>query len=621
MTIPSISNPAPAHRETLYSYLSRLAATWQSETADLAYDMGAPFKRLLDQDPEALECLADWAGLKLGQLDELLSWTGVRAGNVRMEFRGELFVSRALRNPVMRGCPVCLREDAAEFDGPAIAAMVMRGDWQMREVTLCVRHHRPLISLWQSNVLKDRFNIGLRLQEIEDDIRSGALDPPKAPPSAYDLWLDRRLEDGRDDTWLKGHPVFAATTFCRLLGQALLREDCLKEEVARGAVHAAGFDVARSGQVAIRDAFDGIAARATGHLDEPNKAFGALFGKLNWDYLEEEGFGSFRKILRDCILDHWSIAPGELLLGEIVAERRQHSLRSAALETGVGSGVLKHFLIEAGAIPEQDDRPQSRQMFDAQTYSVLLAEIPTLVGRTAMREAMGATKRELMALEDEGVLIPRTRVAKVKNPWRISDGVALVAELLTGAIPVEENDTGWETLLMARRRAEGSLADLIGAIRAELLPVGQRKGVRGYHAIVIPKCEVDGLFGPVRKTGVAVEVKLPGVMSAAKFGRSVGLRGNGNFVDLIEAGHTPAQRILNPKTGRPQYQMNVLDITAFHQRFVTLTTLSTETGHHRNTLRGLLSAAPIAPFAPDEQDFGPLYLRSEVVAALGTRRK
>lgn len=34
----------------------------------------------------------------------------------------------------------------------------------------------------------------------------------------------------------------------------------------------------------------------------------------------------------------------------------------------------------------------------------------------AMCEAMGATKTELAALEEEGLLIPRTRVAKVKNP-------------------------------------------------------------------------------------------------------------------------------------------------------------------------------------------------------------
>jgi hypothetical protein len=109
MTNLPVSNPTPIPRETLYSYLSRMAATWRTEAPDLAYDMGAPFRRLLNQDEEAFDALAGWADLKTGVMAELLSWTGVRAGNVRMEFRGELYVSRALRNPVMRGCPVCLR--------------------------------------------------------------------------------------------------------------------------------------------------------------------------------------------------------------------------------------------------------------------------------------------------------------------------------------------------------------------------------------------------------------------------------------------------------------------------------------------------------------------------------
>ena len=218
MTNLPVSNPTPIPRETLYSYLSRMAATWRTAAPDLAYDMGAPFRRLLNQDEEAFDALAGWADLGTDVMAELLSWTGVRAGNVRMEFRGELYVSRALRNPVMRGCPVCLRKDAAGAPGPAHAAMAMRGDWQLREVTLCLRHGHPLVPLWQATDPKDRFDIGARLQGIAADILSGALDQPTRAPSAYDLWLDRRLEDGSDDTWLKDHPVFVVTTLCRMLG-------------------------------------------------------------------------------------------------------------------------------------------------------------------------------------------------------------------------------------------------------------------------------------------------------------------------------------------------------------------------------------------------------------------
>ncbi len=50
--------PKPASRETLPSFLSRLAASKGGTAHDLAYDMGVSFKRFLALDSEALEQLA-----------------------------------------------------------------------------------------------------------------------------------------------------------------------------------------------------------------------------------------------------------------------------------------------------------------------------------------------------------------------------------------------------------------------------------------------------------------------------------------------------------------------------------------------------------------------------------
>jgi hypothetical protein len=593
MTNLPISNPTPISRETLYSYLSRLAATWRTDA------------------------LAGWADLDRGTMAELLSWTGVRAGNVRMEFRGELYVSRALRNPVMRGCPVCLREDAARASGPAHAAMVLRGDWQFREVTLCIRHGHPLVPLWQATAPKDRFDIGARLQEIAADILSGALDQPCRPASAYDLWLDRRLEDGTDDTWLKDHPVFVVTTLCRMLGQALMGEDSPEDDSVSGNIHAAGFGVLVAGEAAIRAALDQIAENSTGAWDEPKKAFGPLYSRLNRDYLNDPGFDLFRKILRECILDNWPLGPGDMVLGEAVQERRLHSLLTAEKEIGIGATVLEHFLSEAGAIRSDDPRPFGRRLFEARTYAELLAEIPTLVGPIAMRTAMGATRGELSALSEAGVLTPRTRVETVKKPWRISDGLALVAELSAHSIPVADEDQAWTNLLAVRKYRAVSLPALIEAIRDGRLKVGQRVGVPGFHGIVVLKSEVDMIAAPFQAVRDQVIEEIPGNMAVAEFGRSVGLRDSRAFQAMIKAGHVSAYQIINPRTGRPQYRMTPDDMAAFHRRFVTLTTLSAETGEHRNTLKGLLAARRITPFSPKGQDFGAVYLRGEVVGAVG----
>lgn len=69
---------------------------------DFAYDLGFSFKRVLDLEEQVLERLGQVSSFAPATLQELLSWTGVRLGKDRT-FRGDVFVSRALRNPVVRG--------------------------------------------------------------------------------------------------------------------------------------------------------------------------------------------------------------------------------------------------------------------------------------------------------------------------------------------------------------------------------------------------------------------------------------------------------------------------------------------------------------------------------------
>jgi hypothetical protein len=144
--------------------------------------------------------------------------------------------------------------------------------------------------------------------------------------------------------------------------------------------------------------------------------------------------------------------------------------------------------------------------------------------------------------------------------------------------------------------------------------------VAGFHGLVVRTRDVDALAPSHRRARSPQAADIAGMTSAASFGRSVGLRDDGNFLALVEAGHVPAVQVVNPDTGRPQHFLRPEDIAAFHRRFVTLTTLAAETGRHRNTLRSQLAAAGTARFAPGGQDFGPVYLREDVVPALQPTR-
>lgn len=135
--------------------------------------------------------------------------------------------------------------------------------------------------------------------------------------------------------------------------------------------------------------------------------------------------------------------------------------------------------------------------------------------------------------------------------------------------------------------------------------------------MVVRKSEVDDLAHTLGVAENSTRDDPSGSVAAAEFGRSVGLRDHGKFIALIEAGHVPATKTRNPRTGRVQYRLTTDDVSSFHERFVTLTSLSLETGLHRNTLRRIVAAPGVPRFAPDGRDFGPVYLRAEAVAALG----
>ncbi|PWR01073.1 hypothetical protein DKT77_07005, partial [Meridianimarinicoccus roseus] len=210
-------------------------------------------------------------------------------------------------------------------------------------------------------------------------------------PSSFDLWLDARLEDGRDDSWFRAHPLRVGAIFCPLLGAALRRADGTDCDATPGADHAAGFEAARHGSVAIRDAFDRIAAAATGTWDGPNKAFGQLYMRFSQDLLHDDAFAPLIDLMRDCIFEHWPIAQGTCLLGEDIATRKLHSVVTAAEETRLSPDLVEQVLVEFGVLSPDDPRPRGRRLFDAQAWAGLLNDLPELVGLKAMRAAIGAT--------------------------------------------------------------------------------------------------------------------------------------------------------------------------------------------------------------------------------------
>lgn len=607
----------PVTRETLPSFLSRFAIANGAPLADFCVDLGFRFKRFLACEDAPLARLAEAAGLSLDQLGELVSWTGRPVGEIRMAFRNEIFTSKAVRSPVIRCCMACLREDAQRDIQNPISMMALRGDWLVREVKVCCRHELPLIAMWESDTPLDRYDTAAQFRRTLAQITAGDIEQSHCPPSAYDMWLDARLESGADPTWLAGHGLFAATTICSLLGGVLTQNTSTKPH-ADGDTHHAGFAVLSQGQEALRTALKHHAERSSGKVVALRGTFGKLYDALS-NYLTDEQFTPFKRILRECILETWPIAAGEMVLGEILPARILHTPATAAQEIGVGVSLVEQFLIEAGAIPEDDARPATLRTFDAAQHAGLLAEIPTLVGPLEMQEAIGATKSQLRSLQNDGILHPRISRPKINSPWRIADGQALLGELGRLAMTISPDDECWEEIQAASKRRRLRVGDIITAVRNGSLGLGRAPQIYGYRSFRVLKYEINAL--PQEKLPFRIQESSPqeGQLASA-FARDIGMRSKGWFHTLFKAGHVSATWVQHPRTNVRRLYVSDADVTAFNQRFLTLTQMQAEFGLHRQTCAARLKAAGVAPFAPDGWDYGPLFERDKTESALRASR-
>jgi hypothetical protein len=141
------------------------------------------------------------------------------------------------------------------------------------------------------------------------------------------------------------------------------------------------------------------------------------------------------------------------------------------------------------------------------------------------------------------------------------------------------------------------------------LRLGRHRHAEGYGAFVVSRREIDLI---AKLQARATDETIP----AAEFGRQVGLRGRNGFVALVKAGHTPAIRMKHPVTGTAWFYLSASDVVAFHQKFLTSTTMAQEFQEHWRTLLAQLESAGVSRFAPAGESYGNIFLRKDVEAAL-----
>ncbi|AFO93008.1 hypothetical protein D1822_16590 [Phaeobacter inhibens] len=524
-----------------------------------------------------------------------------------MEFRGEAVVSRAVVNPVVRGCPRCLREDTKLSQFEPTDGMIVRGDWQFRHVEVCIRHASPLVPLWTATRLAERYDYATQLKKIEDGLILEKFNGPECAVTDYDRWIDRRLETGCDNTWLSDHAIDVAAQFCNLLGAELASRNLAEQfDTSCKAPRSVGFEVASRGPEAITDAMRLLADHATGAHDEMRKAYGRLYNWLAHTALGDPRYDPFRNLLRDVALDIWPFPEGTNLLGTTLPQRRLHSVLTTAAEAKVSPARMRSLLVAEGLVDARDDRPDARVTLPSEEIDPLLDVFGRLVGARKMQNQLGCGEQQFEALVDAGILSPRIPPEATRRPWDPHDGEAFINSIRDRADNISTDTKDWEHVHRAALRCRVSIDEVIAPILGGKLEVGLKPDLHGYASLFVRKSDVDKFVRPRR----------PSHLTLSEFATQVALNKHREFRRLADAGHTPVTLLYNPQTLREDRYVTEEDAAAFHARFTTLKLLSAKLDLSSRAISHRLKRAGIVRFQPNDFDFGPVFLSKDVEQVL-----
>ncbi len=488
--------------------------------------------------------------------------------------------------------------------------MVMRGHWMLPHVTLCLTHAIPLVPLWKVHQLHDRYDSAPHLQKLAPDIIAGQLDGEARAVTDFELWFDARLAGDRPGTWLDTHPLHVAATFCRLLGHALTRHETTAPSDIGPDLHwilyQMGFEVARHGEDAIRAALIGLQELPGGPHDGPKKIFPKLYDRLAHDYRDSPDYAPFRQLLREHMLETWPLGPGDDLLGEPVITRRLHSVRTAAQATGVDQRRLRKFLTAEGIV-RSDGKPDAWEVFDADATGKTLEGVRELLPAKGFAALLSMNRSQFDLLVADGVLIPAVTGERIKAVWDPVAGRLLLDRLFTGAVQLRQAQHGWAHVSKSAQRLKMNPGVILRAILdGRVTRVGNHADFEGYKALYVDHDQVAAILGDATPAALTVET----------FAKSVGINQPARLRRLIVQGHTPATRMLNPKTQANQFYITTGNADAFHEKFFTTSTMAKAFGCSWQSLSADLRRKGVHPFSPDGIDYGPLYLRDVVCRTL-----
>lgn len=476
--------------ETPISYAIRMSRfhTGHPLSATLK-DLRIDPQALASNKPAALARLAEISGV---DEMELRRNSPVMLGRCEYDIRGEIVSAEFLSSPKVVFCPACLQEDDEQ------GARRMRWHWSLAVVRTCPVHEVAL-----QHKAKSGWNDVLQsLDQVVrgEALRSIAAASPRRPTSPLQDYVIARLDGQGGSPWLDDQTLDLAVRATELLGVLLAfgAEQPLADLSEDDWDHAGriGFGYTSQGEdgicQALQEQFNKF-SNAT-RSPRPRKLFGGLYNALARSKSMKDA-GDIARILREFIWSNIAMPAGTKILGQLLPERRLHTVASLAKETGhdarrlqnllVGEGIIAHDAASHFAIPVDLGREIAARM----KSNVMMTDLP---------KVMNCPRPLVLQLCAERALTPiycgnpgaRGKLQKGVD----GDEVAALMNALSENSRCADAAEGLVTIAEAAEKAEISAACVVQLICAGLLQHAVRlDGLSGFDAVRVCPTEVKSV--------------------------------------------------------------------------------------------------------------------------------
>jgi hypothetical protein len=586
---PSFRLTAPLHAdETPTSFVSRLAARNGTSMRIFCRDYDIPFQGVVDGNAETLKHVGT---LARADPETLRDAAFVKYGTRRRTYRGIELHDSVLRRERIALCAVCALADIEAH--PSLrpnAAVYGRAIWLLDPLRTCPTHKVPLTLLPGAPQKTHDFahHAGAAVPGLPQIAASGV----RRELGGLEAYALSRLAGAASSPLLDPLPLAAAVRLCRTTGAVLLwgpkvgiKILSVEDEHAAGN---AGFEAVSGGPDAFRSLLDRLtqAKGPRARNDGPAVTFGRLYTLLGTLPSHDPAYDAVREIMRRYTIDNFALAAGHHLFGKTVKRRVVHSVHTLAKEHAIHPKRLRKHLKAAGLITEdQAAKSDNNVLMDADRSAELGRRLSGTIPLAEAMKHLNAPRAQMDVLIKAGIITARERATDTgaRNRYAVADLDDLL-ERIAARGPARGHRPGSPcTIPAAAKRCCCSAADVVRLVLDR--KIRTVKGpARGYMGVL-----VDAIA--VRKLVRGPETTAQSLRDAA---RVIGTS-DPVLEALIAGGHIAVHTGANAVNRCPQTLVADDEIQRFKAKFVSLWTLSKETGTFIATMKSKLDRAGIAP--------------------------